>query len=75
MKMLNEEFQETVINNVDDVKKAVSAGPVLHILEVVLVVATLVLLAVWKKSKATTGQVHIHCLTPLPNRREAMHEM
>ena len=73
--MLDEEFQETIVDDVDEVEEAVFAGLALHVLEIVLVVATLVLLAFVKKTKSTKRRVRSRRPSPLPNRRDTVFEL
>ena len=63
-----EEFQETVFDNV-------FAGLALHVLEIVLVVATLVLLALWKKARSAKHRVRTCRSAPLPNRRNTVYKI
>ena len=70
-----EEFQEMVVDNVYEVEEAVFAGLALHVLEIVLVVATLVLLALWKKAKSAKRQVRTCQSAPLPNRRNTVYKI
>ena len=43
--MLDEEFQETIVQDVDNAEEAIFPGLALHVLEIIFAVATLTLLA------------------------------
>ena len=73
--MLDDEFQETVVDDVDEVEEAVFAGLAFHVLEVVLAVVGLALLALLKKKKAARSRVRTRRSSPLPNRRNTVYEM
>ena len=73
--MLDEEFQGTVVDEVDNVEEGVFAALALHVLEIVLAVVALALLAVMKKGKATRNRVRTRRSSPLPNRRNTVYEM
>ena len=73
--MLDDEFQETVVDDVDEVEEAVFAGLALHVLEIVFAVVTLSLLAFLKKRKAAKSRVRTRRPSPLPNRRDTVYEL
>ena len=73
--MLDEEFQETIVQDVDDAEEAIFAGLAFHVLEVIFAVVTLTLLAFLKKKKVPRRRIHTRRPSPLPNRRDTVYEM
>ena len=73
--MLDEEFQETIVQDVDDAEEAIFAGLAFHVLEIIFAVVTLTLLAFLKKKKAPRRRVRTRRPSPLPNRRDTVYEL